>query len=64
MGLYNAFLYRYYRLILKNRRCKQNCILTGQFFKYASSVYKGSDIDAEELGWFIPRKKVNLTTRA
>lgn len=35
--------------------------LTGQFFKYASRVYKGSDVDTEELGWFIPRKKVNLT---
>ncbi len=36
--------------------------LTGQFFKYASRVYKGSDIDTDELGWFIPRKKVDLTT--
>jgi L,D-transpeptidase YcbB len=36
-------------------------LLTGQFFKYASKVYKGSDIDATELGWFIPRKKINLT---
>ncbi len=36
-------------------------MMTGQFFKYASKVYKGSDVDAEELGWFIPRKKVDLT---
>ncbi|GAC1534281.1 MAG: L,D-transpeptidase family protein [Sediminibacterium sp.] len=36
-------------------------LLTGQFFKYAAKVYKGSDIDAKELGWFIPRKKINLT---
>ncbi|MDX2291702.1 MULTISPECIES: hypothetical protein, partial [Streptomyces] len=36
-------------------------LLTGQFFKYASKVYGGSDIDASELGWFIPRKKINLT---
>jgi murein L,D-transpeptidase YcbB/YkuD len=35
--------------------------LTGQFFAYAAKVYKGSDIDASELGWFIPRKKVDLT---
>ncbi len=36
-------------------------LLTGQFFQYAAKVYKGSDIDAEQLGWFIPRKKINLT---
>ena len=35
--------------------------LTGQFFMYASKVYNGSDIDIEELGWFIPRKKVDLS---
>lgn len=36
-------------------------LLTGQFFQYAAKVYKGSDIDAAQLGWFIPRKKINLT---
>lgn len=36
-------------------------LLTGQFFTYAAKVYKGSDIDATELGWYIPRKKINLT---
>ncbi|MFY7901134.1 MAG: L,D-transpeptidase family protein [Chitinophagaceae bacterium] len=36
-------------------------LLTSQFFKYASKVYQGSDIDAAELGWFIPRKKINIT---
>ena len=36
-------------------------LLTGQFFTYAAKVYKGSDIDAAELGWYIPRKKINLT---
>ena len=35
-------------------------LLTGQFFQYASKVYKGSDIDAAELGWFIPRKKIDI----
>jgi murein L,D-transpeptidase YcbB/YkuD len=35
--------------------------LTGQFFQYAAKVYKGSDIDAAQLGWFIPRKKIDLT---
>ena len=32
--------------------------LTGQFFIYASKIYKGADINIEELGWFIPRKKL------
>jgi len=36
--------------------------LTGQFFTYASKIYKGSDINVEELGWFIPRKKLDLST--
>ena len=36
-------------------------LLTGQFFEYAARVYKGSDINAAELGWFIPRKKIDLT---
>lgn len=35
--------------------------LTGQFFLYASKIYAGSDINIEELGWFIPRKKLDLT---
>jgi murein L,D-transpeptidase YcbB/YkuD len=37
-------------------------MLTGQFFVYASKIYKGSDINIEELGWFIPRKKLDLST--
>ncbi|HYJ63561.1 MAG TPA: L,D-transpeptidase family protein [Parafilimonas sp.] len=37
-------------------------MLTGQFFTYASKIYKGSDINVEELGWFIPRKKLDLST--
>jgi murein L,D-transpeptidase YcbB/YkuD len=36
-------------------------LITGQFFNYAAKVYKGIDVDATELGWFIPRKKVDLT---
>jgi murein L,D-transpeptidase YcbB/YkuD len=34
--------------------------LTGQFFLYAIKVYKGSNINADELGWYIPRKKIDL----
>jgi murein L,D-transpeptidase YcbB/YkuD len=36
-------------------------MLTGQFFLYASKVYKGTDVNTEELGWFIPRKKLDLS---
>src|SRR4051812_47163087 len=38
--------------------------LTGQFFMYVAKIYNanGSDINAKELGWFIPRKKVDFTT--
>lgn len=35
--------------------------LTGQFFVYAAKVYKGADINIQELGWFIPRKKLDLS---
>ena len=35
--------------------------LTGQFFVYASKIYRGSDINIQELGWFIPRKKLDLS---
>lgn len=41
-------------------RLQTEFLLTGQFFQYAEKVYKGSDLNAKELGWFIPRKKINL----
>ncbi len=40
---------------------KAELVLTSQFFKYTSKVYQGSDINAKELGWFIPRKKIDVT---
>lgn len=40
---------------------KTEMLLTGQFFRYASKVYQGSDINAKELGWFIPRKKIDIS---
>ncbi len=40
---------------------KTEILLTGQFFKYTSKVYRGSNINAQELGWFIPRKKIDIT---
>ena len=36
-------------------------LMTGQFFHYADKIYKGTDSDVASLGWFIPRKKINLT---
>jgi murein L,D-transpeptidase YcbB/YkuD len=41
---------------------KAELLITGQFFNYAAKVYKGIDVDATELGWFIPRKKVDLSS--
>lgn len=35
--------------------------LTGQFFEYANKVYKGTDSSITDLGWFIPRKKIDVT---
>lgn len=36
-------------------------LLTRQFFIYANKVYKGSDINTDELDWFIPRKKLSVS---
>jgi murein L,D-transpeptidase YcbB/YkuD len=44
----------------KKETLSEELILTGQFFLFTTKVYKGSDINAAELGWFIPRKKVDL----
>ena len=68
-SLYNADLYKLYEELsadaAHHKKLKEvlqtELFFTGQFFAYAAKVYKGSDIDAAELGWFIPRKKVNLT---
>ncbi len=38
--------------------------LTGQFFAYASKAYNNNNIDATELGWFIPKKKFDFATLA
>jgi murein L,D-transpeptidase YcbB/YkuD len=36
--------------------------LTGQFFMYVAKIYDAVDINTKDLGWFIPRKKVDFTT--
>ena len=40
---------------------KTELLFTGQFFLYAEKVYNGGDINTADLGWFIPRKKIDLT---
>ncbi len=68
--IYNNLLNRFYdsfstikfRPVSNDKNVLQTELLfTGQFFKYAAKVYKGADLDMAELGWFIPRKKINLT---
>lgn len=59
--LYTAFANDSTHKGSKADKLKTELYLTGQFFAYAAKVYKGSDIDATELGWFIPRKKLDLS---
>lgn len=70
-SLYNQKLERLYQSFNKNTqshkanssdRIKTEFYLTGQFFIYASKVYGGDEIDASELGWYIPRKRLDLTS--
>jgi L,D-transpeptidase YcbB len=44
----------------KEKNLQTELLFTAQFFKYANKIYGGSDINEKELGWFIPRKKINL----
>ncbi len=68
-SLYNPKLYELYAKLKNAADAKPHLgdvlqtelSLTTQFFAYSAKVYKGSDIDATQLGWFIPRKKVDLT---
>jgi L,D-transpeptidase YcbB len=41
---------------------KAELLFTGQFFNYAVKAYKGIDFNAASLGWFIPTKKINLSS--
>jgi murein L,D-transpeptidase YcbB/YkuD len=38
---------------------KTELLLSTQFFRYAYRVYEGRNFDQKDLGWFIPKKKVN-----
>jgi len=48
--------------LTQREQLRNELLLTGQFFNYAKSIYKGADVDASELGWFIPRKKIALAS--
>jgi murein L,D-transpeptidase YcbB/YkuD len=42
-------------------RLKTELALTEGFFRYASKAYQGdTSINTKDLGWFIPRKKINI----
>ena len=43
----------------KREMIKTELALTKQFFKYASKAYNGK-LDPVDLGWFIPKKKINI----
>jgi len=70
-SLYNLQLQQLYESFLNNHTTrnkqydslcqKAEMVFTGQFFQYALKVYHGSNINVKELGWFIPRKKINMT---
>ena len=41
-------------------KLKTELLLTRQFFRYASTAYTGRrDINTKDLGWYIPRKKID-----
>src|SRR4051812_22761684 len=60
MTLYNKFVIDSNAVRKRKTMLETELYLTGQFFSYVAKVYKGSDVDAEDLGWFIPRKKVDF----
>lgn len=69
-SLYNPALLKLYNDFVENDEPQKHnydevlnteLTLTGQFFKYAKKIYNGTDSNITDLGWFIPRKKINLT---
>ena len=67
-SLYNARLDELYKRFSSNGKehtqaelLNTELSLTGGFFAYAAKMYKGTDSNIADLGWFIPRKKVNLS---
>lgn len=69
-SLYNAELTSLYKKFSENNGSNNHTadevlntelMLTGTFFHYAAKMYKGTDSNITDLGWFIPRKKISLT---
>jgi len=59
--LYNLYANKPASAIKENKDVlSTELMFTAQFFKYSAKVYKGADINLADLGWYIPRKKVNL----
>jgi len=58
---YHYFINNSYKKSNEKQVVDAELLMTAQFFNYAAKVYKGIDVDAQELGWFIPRKKVDLS---
>ncbi len=68
-SLYDAALYKMYdefHEVSGLKKSSKDALetelkMSGQFFKYAAKVFNGSDVDATQLGWYIPRKKISLS---
>lgn len=51
------------RTIADSIRLRTELLLTRQFFLYTSRAYTGrQSINAKDLGWFIPRRKIDVVT--
>lgn len=70
-SIYNPFLQSWIdsvrnygpNIIPDSLRQKIEWSLSGQFFRYAAKAYSGNrQLDARNLDWFIPRRKVNITS--
>lgn len=59
--LYKTYANKPAKQIVANKEVVNTELLfTAQFFVYAEKMYKGANIQLADLGWYIPRKKINL----
>ena len=59
--LYTAYANKKAKQIVASKEVVNTELLfTAQFFVYADKMYKGANIQLADLGWYIPRKKINL----
>lgn len=60
-NLYTAYANKIATQIIANKEVVDaELLFTAQFFVYAEKMYKGANIQLADLGWYIPRKKINL----